>query len=187
MGKIVGWGEETEPVKDTPIAEIDCVALTNDAFEESSDEEVQYEGLPMTARAIEPVVESDVDDSLAVDVEMEEPIKDSGMKDAIVTTRSHEVRSHTEIICQHISKLALVSYDDWPMSYFDITDAASRSIRRLIDAGERAEQLDYFRILEEIQDVVLRQAARGVQDKERLRSPNLNSLIEFVGNKMSAQ
>lgn len=187
MGKIVGWGEETEPVKDIPVAEIDCVALTSDAFEKSNDEEAQYERLPMTAQAIEPVVESDEDDFLAIDVEMEELSKDSGMKDAIVTTRSHEVRSHTEIICQYISKLTLVSYDDWPMSYFDITDAADRSIRRLIDAGERAEQLDYFRILEEIQDVVLRQAARGVQDKEKLRSPNLNSLIEFVGNKMSAQ
>lgn len=187
MGKIVGWGEETEPVKDTSVAEIDCVALTNDAFEKSNDGEAQYEGLPMTAQAIEPVVESDEDDLLAVDVEMEELSKDSGTKDTIVATRSHEAHSHTEIICQYISKLALVSYDDWPMSYFDITDAANRSIRRLIDAGERAEQLDYFRILEEIQDVVLRQAARGVQDKERLRSPNLISLIEFVGNKMSAQ
>lgn len=187
MGKIVGWRQVTGSAEDYPCEEADYVIPADGTSDGCLDEDTRFEEVPIQAQAVKPIDVTGEDDTEAIELEVEELSEDSGTGDMIASTRSQGAPNRTEIVCQHISKLALVSYGDWQRYYFDITEASYRSIRRLIETGERAERLDYFRILEEIQDVVLRQAAQGVQDKRELRSPNLNSLIEFVGDKTSAQ
>ena len=187
MGKIVGWRQVTGSVEGYPCEEADYVVPADDASDGCLDEGTRFEEVPIQAQAVKSIDVTGEDAAETIKFEVEKLSEDSGTGNKIASARSQGIPNRTEIVCQYISKLVLVSYEDWPTYYFDITEASYKFIRRLIETGERLERLDYFRILEEIQDVVLRQAAQGAKDKRKLRSPNLNCLIEFVGDKMSAQ
>lgn len=87
----------------------------------------------------------------------------------------------TERICQAIDNLKPSYHADSYGKYCDITDASDKVIRALILSVDRQE-LDFFAILEKLQEVVCRQDEIAAQNTGVLESPTLNSLIEFVGS-----
>lgn len=84
----------------------------------------------------------------------------------------------TDQICKSIRELKPVTHGIGFDSYCDITSASLNNIRALIEISN-AYDLDYFRIMQAIQDVVKQQA----NEAEWVRkSPNLNELISFVSS-----
>ena len=87
----------------------------------------------------------------------------------------------TERICRAIDNLKPSYHADSYGKYCDITDASDKVVRALILSVDRQE-LDFFAILEKLQEVVCRQDEIAAQNTGVLESPTLNSLIEFVGS-----
>ena len=179
MSKIVGWCDVANLAEDLSGGEADYVVPADDA----SDEEMQSGPMSVQVQIVELADDPDEDVIEAIDGVVEASVVDDDARGAIATVCPQRIYSHTETICQHVSNLKLISYG----RNCDITYAATIHLQKLIDAGEQTESLDYFRILEEAQKVISRQAARCEINGAELSSPNLCSLIEFIGDKMSAQ
>lgn len=89
--------------------------------------------------------------------------------------------SKTQRICLAISKLELVRNSTSYSNYCDITKASEKTIEALIISANPNE-LDFFRILEELQRVISRQGKIASAHGTVVKSPNLNNLIDFISS-----
>ena len=212
MGKIVGWAsidsEASSTAEDAAVkpqltqidAELFELRTENDCSQESvpiisvdtDDEEVQF--------SFE--ADDDGNEALCVSAEVIEDADSCGVaSDEVVANESLDILqayssnqlvaqeddcvsvelTKTERICQAIDNLQPSYHEDFLGKYCDITDASDKVIRALILSADPLE-LDFFVILEKLQEVACRQSEMARRYTSTLESDNLNSLIEFVGS-----
>lgn len=85
----------------------------------------------------------------------------------------------TERICHAIAQLEPTFFEDDSSCYCDITETSKNIIQSMINLVS-TEDLDSFRILEELQAIAIKQGRLASKHSPRAKSPNLNALIELV-------
>ncbi len=212
MGKIVGWtsiDSKTTYVDKDAATESQLTQIDTESFELKSEDGDSQEFVP-TVSCDAPDVDAQAafnddgygDEALRADVEVIEDADLCGVEideavanellDILQANFSDQIvvqegihgsveSSKTERICKAIGNLQPLFHRDSYGKYCDITDASDKMVRALILAADSSE-LDFFAILEKLQEVVRRQGEIAGQYTSTLESPNLNSLIEFVGS-----
>lgn len=186
MGEIIGWGnlhgaeeQENWSGDSTPL---DSTAGSENRllFDEETTDAVIYEAADEedNTQCVQ-ICASSCADKEAISIELKprsEISPEPPLHDTLVS--SSESTHRTDQICRSIRELRPVTHGIGFDSYCDITSASLNDIRALIEISN-AYDLDYFRIMQAIHDVVKQQA----NEAEWVRkSPNLNELISFVSS-----
>lgn len=212
MGKIVGWAsmdsEATSAAEDAAV-EPQLIQIDAESFEPRTENDYSQESLPIISVDIDDEeaqfsfkANDDGNEALCVSAEAIEDTDLCGVAsdeavaneslDIVQAYSSNELAAQeddcvsveltkTERICQAIDNLQPSYHVDGLGKYCDITDASDKVIRALILSVDPLE-LDFFVILEKLQEVACRQSEMASRYTRALESDNLNSLIEFVGS-----
>lgn len=119
-------------------------------------------------------IEDDCNESARVSVRL---IQDKEPEDR---TKDHqEDEDKTERICRAIAQLEPTYFEDDSDCYCDIIETSMNIIQTMINLVS-TEELDSFRILEELQEIAIKQGKLASKHNPLAKSPNLNALIELV-------
>ena len=186
MGEIIGWGnlhgageQENWSGDSTPL---DSIAGRENRllFDEEATDAVIYEAVDEddNTQCVETRTSSCADkEVISIELKPRSEISPEPPLHNTLVSASGSAR-RTDQICRSIRKLKPVTHGIGFDSYCDITSASLNDIRALVEISN-AYDLDYFRIMQAIQDVVKQQA----NEAEWVRkSPNLNELISFVSS-----
>ena len=146
-----------------------------------SDPEKAYEQL---IRNRDAQFDSEADTENDVFSEADSALEVDSAEIQVAKKEPNQGESKTQRICLAISKLKLScserqfgigSY----CTYCDITETSGKAIRALINLAD-PEELDFFGILEALQEIVSEQGEVAAERGEDVKSPNLNDLIDFI-------
>ena len=102
-----------------------------------------------------------------------------GKEPADRTEDHQENEDKTERICRAIAQLEPTYFEDESDCYCDIIETSKNIIQSMINLVS-TEELDSFRILEELQEIAIKQGRLASKHNPLAKSPNLNALIELA-------
>lgn len=198
MGKITGWGTPNNAQTIEPDEDPSFRREPEDDFHEDSDCPAFPPYEDVEAVIIDPVddrcenpdapcalelnwngAQSPSSEPLAHYPNHIKPVNMHQLNNRLAMNEMPEARRQYETnrICEAISKLNLSCYYSRG-DYCDITTAARNAIEALISSS--TAELDYFSIMEALQEIAQKQGRAAAVKGIDARSPNLNSLINHV-------
>lgn len=186
MGEIIGWGnlhgaqEQENWLEDSTPSDFIAGSEKGPLLDEETADTVIYEVVDEEddTQCVQ-ICTSTCTDKEAGNIELKphsEISAEPPLRNMLVSESASKCR--TNQICRSIQELKPVTHGFGFETYCDITSASLNNVRALIELSN-AYDLDYFRIMRAIQDVVKKQAN---EVKWTQKSPNLNELISFVSS-----
>lgn len=210
MGKIAGWGSiDKETDIENPSTPIDHVNQQDDAphadYQPATCKTVdrEFPVYEVEENAVEEPCAPELEDDCGKTSQFQQTYTSEAPIESItarnISTQELVIRNpevnemgrdqmhadETARICAAIAHLKLSYSNGGVYTYCDITEASEKAIRALIRAAD-PNHLDLFRIMEAVQKVVSKQGEIAAAHGERISSPNLNELIEFIGSMATA-